>query len=72
MNATASAPAERPNFLTNGHGLKSWLLTLDHKRVAILYLIAVSCYSLLGGIFAMLMRIELMTPVGDLMPVTCE
>ena len=74
MNATASALApspsdlaERPNFLTAEHGLKSWLLTLDHKRVAILYLISVSCYFLLGGIFAMLMRIELMTPVGDLM-----
>ena len=76
MNAAATAPAsppppsgtaERPNFLTAEHGLKSWLLTLDHKRVAILYLISVSCYFLLGGIFAMLMRIELMTPVGDLM-----
>jgi len=74
MTATASALApppsdlaERPNFLTAEHGLKSWLLTLDHKRVAILYLISVSCYFLLGGIFAMLMRIELMTPVGDLM-----
>ena len=74
MNAAATAPApspsamaERPNFLTAGHGLKSWLLTLDHKRVAMLYLIAVSGYFLLGGIFAMLMRLELMTPQGDLM-----
>ena len=67
MSATASAPAERSNFLTNGHGLKSWLLTLDHKRVALLYLISVSCFFLLGGIFAMLIRLELMTPLGDLM-----
>jgi cytochrome c oxidase subunit 1 len=72
MNATATAPAlsdqaGRPNFLTAEHGLKSWLLTLDHKRVAILYLISVSCYFLLGGIFAMLVRLELMTPAGDLM-----
>ncbi len=66
MNTTA-VPAERPNFLTAEHGLKSWLLTLDHKRVAILYLISVSCYFLLGGIFAMLMRIELLTPQGDLL-----
>jgi len=66
MNAI-TATAERPNFLTAEHGLKSWLLTLDHKRVAILYLISVSCYFLLGGIFAMLVRIELMTPAGDLM-----
>lgn len=68
MNATATAAAsERPNFLTAEHGLKSWLLTLDHKRVAILYLISVSCYFLLGGVFAMLVRLELMTPAGDLM-----
>mgnify|MGYP002683542462 CR=1 FL=1 len=63
--ATASAPspstpsdtADRPNFLTAGHGLKSWLLTLDHKRVAMLYLIAVSGYFLLGGIFGVLLAI---------------
>ncbi|MEO8276522.1 MAG: cytochrome c oxidase subunit I [Thermoanaerobaculia bacterium] len=72
MSATAvpaptTAPAERPNFLNATHGLKSWLLTLDHKRVGILYLLAVSCYFLLGGIFAMLVRIELLTPAGDLM-----
>ena len=74
MNAAAAVPASspsdtagRPNFLTNGHGLKSWLLTLDHKRVAMLYLISVSCFFLLGGIFAMLIRLELMTPLGDLM-----
>jgi len=72
MKATATAPAlsdqaGRPNYLTAEHGLKSWLLTLDHKRVAILYLISVSCYFLLGGIFAMLVRLELMTPAGDLM-----
>ena len=74
MNATASAlapspsdTAGRPNFLTAEHGLKSWLLTLDHKRVAILYLISVSCFFLLGGVFAMLVRLELMTPAGDLM-----
>ncbi|MEO7793323.1 MAG: cbb3-type cytochrome c oxidase subunit I, partial [Thermoanaerobaculia bacterium] len=66
MNASATT-AERPNYLTAGHGLKSWLLTLDHKRVGLLYLMAVSGYFLLGGIFAMLVRIELMTPAGDLM-----
>ena len=50
MNASATAgTAERPNFLTAEHGLKSWLLTLDHKRVAMLYLLSVSGFFLLGG-----------------------
>ncbi len=55
------------NYLTNGHGLRSWLLTLDHKRIGILYLLGVSFYFLLGGIFAMLVRLELLTPAGDLL-----
>jgi cytochrome c oxidase subunit 1 len=68
MNATAPAvTVPRPNFITATHGLRSWLLTLDHKRVGLLYLISVSVYFLLGGIFAILMRVELLTPRGDLM-----
>jgi cytochrome c oxidase subunit 1 len=55
------------NYLTAEHGLKSWLLTLDHKRIAILYLIGVSFYFLIGSAFAMMIRVELMTPGGDLM-----
>jgi cytochrome c oxidase subunit 1 len=59
--------ASGSNYLTNGHGLRSWLLTLDHKRIGILYLLGVSFYFLLGGIFAMLVRLELLTPAGDLL-----
>lgn len=55
------------NFLTDGHSLKSWLLTLDHKRIGLLYLFSVSIFFLLGGLFAMLVRLELLTPAGDLM-----
>ncbi|GMU64276.1 MAG: cytochrome c oxidase subunit 1 [Acidobacteriota bacterium] len=54
------------NYLNAEHGLKSWLLTLDHKRIGLLYLMGVSCFFLLGGIFAMLIRLELLTPAGDL------
>ncbi len=64
-----SAHAEQPsgtNYLNATHGLKSWLLSLDHKRIGILYLIGVSSFFLLGGIFAMLIRLELLTPGGDL------
>ncbi len=56
-----------PNYLTNGYGLKSWLLTVDHKRIAILYLISITGMFFLGGIFALLIRLELLTPAGDLM-----
>jgi cytochrome c oxidase subunit 1 len=54
------------NYLSNGYGLKSWLLTLDHKRIALLYLVTVSFFFLLGGVYAVLIRLELLTPPGDL------
>ncbi|MEO8726134.1 MAG: cbb3-type cytochrome c oxidase subunit I [Acidobacteriaceae bacterium] len=54
------------SYLTDGYSLKSWLLTTDHKRIAMLYLISISFAFLIGGIFAMLIRLELLTPAGDL------
>jgi cytochrome c oxidase subunit 1 len=65
MNETRTIP--EPNYLTNGHGLKSWLLTKDHKRIAILYLISISIFFFLGGLMAVLIRLELTTPQGDLL-----
>jgi cytochrome c oxidase subunit I len=47
------------NYLNHEKGLWSWLTTLDHKRIGILYMIAVMTFFLLGGIFAMLIRTEL-------------
>jgi cytochrome c oxidase subunit 1 len=61
------APAEpRVNYLNATYGLKSWLLTRDHKRIALLYLASVTVFFFLGGLFAVLIRLELMTPAGDL------
>src|SRR5262245_36101196 len=62
-------PAELPalHYLNNGHGLKSWLLTKDHKRIAMLYLISISVFFFLGGLMAALVRLEMATPQGDLM-----
>ncbi len=54
------------NYLRAGYTLRSWLLTLDHKRIGIMYLIAITFMFFLGGIFAGLIRLELMTPAGDL------
>jgi cytochrome c oxidase subunit I len=53
-----------PNFLSHPKGLKSWFFTLDHKRIGVLYLIGISTAFLLGGIFAILIRIQLLHPNG--------
>src|SRR6266478_330695 len=62
---TATVEA-RDNYLTHEYGVKSWLLTKDHKRIALLYLAAISFFFFLGGIFATVIRLELLTPPGDL------
>src|SRR5579871_4415681 len=60
------AVAQRENYLNADYGVKSWLLTKDHKRIALLYLVTITFFFFLGGIFATLIRIELLTPAGDL------
>ena len=55
------------NYLNNGHGAASWLLTKDHKRIALLYLVSITAFFVIGGLFAMMVRLELLTPEGDLM-----
>jgi cytochrome c oxidase subunit 1 len=67
VTTTRETAFERPNYLNSDYGWKSWLFTLDHKRIAILYLISVTAFFALGGIFAGLVRLELLTPEGDLM-----
>ncbi len=66
--ATLTTPAvERENYLNTDFGVKSWLLTTDHKRIAILYLISITVMFFIGGFAATLIRLELLTPAGDLM-----
>src|SRR5436190_989091 len=55
------------NYLNNGFTLKSWLLTKDHKRIAIMYLITVSLFFMAGGLYASAIRLELLTPASDLL-----
>jgi cytochrome c oxidase subunit 1 len=57
----------RKNYLNAATTVKSWLLTLDHKRIGLLYLFAISFFFALGGIYATLIRLELVTPEGDLL-----
>jgi cytochrome c oxidase subunit 1 len=67
-----AGPADRPretgqpDYISVAHGVKSWLLTRDHKRIALLYLLSVTFAFVLGGAFAVAIRLELLTPVGDL------
>jgi len=65
--ASVTTIPERDNYLTNGFGIKSWLLTTDHKRIAMLYLASITFFFFIGGMFALLVRLELLTPEGDLL-----
>jgi cytochrome c oxidase subunit 1 len=53
------------HYMNAGHSLKSWLLTKDHKRIAIMYLMSISVMFFIGGLFAVGIRFELATPQGD-------
>jgi cytochrome c oxidase subunit 1 len=64
MNTAATAP--KTHYLNAHYGVKSWLLTTDHKRIALLYLASITLMFFLGGTFAVLIRLELVTPQGDL------
>src|SRR5271168_2104848 len=64
--ATAVITPERENYLNQEYGIRSWLLTTDHKRIALLYLISITFFFFIGGFFALLIRLELLTPAGDL------
>jgi cytochrome c oxidase subunit I len=56
----------KESYLNSGYGLKSWLLTQDHKRIALLYLFTTSFFFVIGGTAASFIRLELLTPAGDL------
>ncbi|TAH37380.1 MAG: cytochrome c oxidase subunit I [Planctomycetota bacterium] len=64
MTTTHSGRAR--NYLNAAYTLRSWLTTLDHKRIGILYLISITLFFFLGGAFAVLLRVELLTPRADL------
>jgi len=65
--ATPINPAPgREHYLNKEYGIRSWLLTTDHKRIALLYLVSITLFFFIGGFFALLIRLELLTPAGDL------
>ena len=63
---TATLPGRGHSYLGAGHTVRSWLLTTDHKRIAILYFASITLFFFIGGAAATLMRAELATPAGDL------
>jgi cytochrome c oxidase subunit I len=64
------APAAHPSYLTDETSLRSWLLTLDHKRIGVMYLFWVLLFFLMGGALAMAIRLELLTPGPSFMDAT--
>ena len=69
MTTAAALVAEEPrlHYLNESYGVRSWLLTTDHKRVGLLYLISLTGAFFVGGFFAVMLRVELLTPAGDLL-----
>src|SRR6185437_15738376 len=63
--ATAAVSTEKTNYLNAEYGIRSWLFTTDHKRIALLYLLSITAMFFIGGFFALLVRLELLTPAGD-------
>ena len=59
--------SEELDYLSCEHGIRSWLLTKDHKRIALMFMVATALALLLGGIFALLVRLELLTPDRTIM-----
>ena len=56
----------RVHYLNVRYGWKSWLFTTDHKRIAWLYLAAITFFFFVGGVAATLMRLNLIEPQGSL------
>ncbi len=64
---TAPDSGERKNYINAEYGIRSWLFTTDHKRIALLYLLSITAFFFIGGFAALLIRLELLTPAGDLL-----
>ncbi len=60
--AISAQHGDGENYLNCSRGIGSWLFTLDHKRIGVMYLIGITLAMLLGGVFALILRLELWTP----------
>src|ERR1700740_1125689 len=69
MSSTPTAVNQMPreHYLNATYGIRSWLLTTDHKRIALLYLASVTFFFFVGGFFAMMIPLQLLPPNGFLL-----
>ncbi|HMD73815.1 MAG TPA: cytochrome c oxidase subunit I [Steroidobacteraceae bacterium] len=61
--------ASHENYLSSGWNWRSWLLTLDHKRIGILYVVSITLLFGIGGAAAALIRLDLLTPHSQLVSI---
>ena len=66
LEGTDTNVGTNENYLEAGVSLKSWLLTTDHKRIAILYALSITFFFFIGGAAATLIRMQLVEPAGHL------
>ena len=64
---TGETTTQGTNYLNAGYGIRTWLLTTDHKRIGILYLLSITFFFFVGGFFALMIRLNLLTPEGALL-----
>jgi cytochrome c oxidase subunit 1 len=57
-------PTHSENYLTNSKGISTWLFTLDHKRIGVMYLIGVTLAFAFAGLLALAIRLHLLSPDG--------
>jgi len=67
LHAGAGHAVQHADYLEEPKGLWSWLTTVDHKRIGLMYMWSVLFFFLVGGIFALLIRLELLTPRQTIM-----
>ncbi len=66
MSTATQVSHERVHYLNANYGIRSWLLTTDHKRIALLYLVSITFFFAIGGSMAVLFRLQLLTPNSSL------
>jgi cytochrome c oxidase subunit 1 len=65
--SSESSEKPEPSYLVAKKGLTTWLVTLDHKRIGLMYLVATMFFFLVAGLLAIALRTELFTPGQDFM-----
>lgn len=54
--------------LTESEGLLAWLASVDHKQIGIMYIVSSIFFLVVGGLEALLIRIQLAVPQNNFLP----